>query len=244
MRTIKIIIRTFSLLAIFSATAFAQIKCVDAKGKVTYTESFCPAYAVQKQLNLGGMGGSSDTASAKIDSQPSGRNAYANELDAKVAEAIGSGDMTKAKTYALTPKHWQMISDAEQRGRAPVVTGRTSADLRAEAGNSDECKQAKRSYDVESSSIRKNSAQIDATRRLMYSACGMDEPITIKVDNRTDRKQRRSDSIGNSGAFDPQTGQFLHGVAGGVINPQNGQFYPKSGNGYINQQTGQFMPSN
>jgi len=103
-------------------------------------------------------------------------------LDAKVAEAIGSGDFSRAKGLAVTPEHWQMISDAEKALRQPT-TGRTDADLRAESKNSSACKDAQQSYDVEASSIRKDAAQINAAKRKMYSACGMNEPTV--VENRT-----------------------------------------------------------
>ena len=54
-------------------------------------------------------------------------------LDAKVAEALGTGDFRRAKGLALTSEHWQMIAAAEQRINQ-AVTGRTDADLRAELG--------------------------------------------------------------------------------------------------------------
>ena len=117
------------------------------------------------------------TASAPPSGQPSTQERQARLLDAKVAEAIGSGDLSRAKGLALTAEYWQMIAAAE-RGAAPV-TGRTSADLRADARNSRECKEAQWSYDVDSSSNRKDAAVIGASRRRMYSACGMDEPQQV-----------------------------------------------------------------
>jgi len=118
------------------------------------------------------------TASAPHGGQPSTQERQARLLDAKVAEAIGSGDLSRAKGLALTAEHWQMIAAAERGGPAPV-TGRTSADLRADARNSRECKDAQWSYDVDSSSNRKDAAVIGAARRRMYSACGMDEPQQV-----------------------------------------------------------------
>jgi hypothetical protein len=103
-------------------------------------------------------------------------------LDAKIMEALGSGDFPRAKGLAVTPEHWRMIAEAEQRqGRS--VTGRTSADLRAELQNSTRCREAQRSYETESSSVKKDFAMINATKHRMYVACGMNEPTVIE--NRT-----------------------------------------------------------
>lgn len=103
-------------------------------------------------------------------------------LDAKVAEAIGSGDLRGARALAVTPEHWRMIAEAEQQLRRPV-TGKTDADLRAEAKNSRECESAQWSYDLAASANSSKRATVEAARSKMYSACGMNEPNN--EDNRT-----------------------------------------------------------
>ena len=43
--------------------------------------------------------------------------------------------------------------------------------------------------------------------------------------------------------INPQTGQLLNPLAGGVIDPTTGVFAPRVSGGYINPQTGQFIPA-
>lgn len=164
-----------------NASAQTTFRCKTPSGGTVFSDAPCSGGARQEGVIAGG---SAEHANRPADATGSARNGNSGLLDAKVAEAIGSGDITRAKSLALTPLHWQMIADAEQRGRT-TVTGRTSADLRAEARTSSECKDAERSYDVEASSIRHDGAQVGAAKRRMYSACGMDEPTNINVDNRT-----------------------------------------------------------
>ena len=167
---------------VITGSAYAQTtyRCKTPSGGTVFSDAPCFGGARQESV----VTGSTSSVNRTVDSGNFGGSSNANLLDAKVAEAIGSGDMTRARTLALTPQHWQMISDAEQR-KSATVTGRTSADLRAEARNSSECKDAERSYDNDASSILQNGAQIDAAKRRMYSACGMDEPVNVNVDNRT-----------------------------------------------------------
>lgn len=149
-------------------------KCKTPSGGTTFSDIPCQGGTRQERVIPGGQ------------SEPQyqvPQNGNARLLDAKVAEAIGTGDIGKAKGLAVTTEHWRMIAEAEQRPRQGVVTGRTDADLRAEAKNSQECKSAQRSYDVEASSIQRNGAAINAAKHAMYSACGMTEPTVI--DNRT-----------------------------------------------------------
>ncbi|MDD2742699.1 MAG: hypothetical protein PHV02_10515 [Rhodocyclaceae bacterium] len=107
-----------------------------------------------------------------------------DELTSKVAGALASNDLSRARELALTQEHWKMISDAERRINTPV-TGRTKADVRVEASQSRECRDAKMSYENESSSIKKDYALIDSAKRMMYAACGIDAPNEVTVRNTT-----------------------------------------------------------
>jgi len=178
-----LVFSVISITIVLAGDAFAQttFRCKTPSGGTVFSDAPCSGGARQESVITGGA---AESANRAAETTGSARNNNSSLLDAKVAEAIGSGDITRAKSLALTPLHWQMIADAEQRGRT-TVTGRTPADLRAEAKNSSECKDAERSYDVEASSIRQNGAQIGAAKRHMYSACGMDEPTNINIDNRT-----------------------------------------------------------
>ena len=167
-----------ALLACYG-TASAQgmlYKCVAPNGSTSFRDVPCATTDRQQQMRAEAVGGQADGYR-----QPSTAERQAAMLDAKVAEAIGSGDIPRAKGLALTADHWRMISEAEN-GRS-ITTGRTRSDLRAEAKNSRECKEAQWSYDVDASSIRKDAASIGAARRRLNSACGMEEPD--QVTNRT-----------------------------------------------------------
>jgi hypothetical protein len=169
----------FAALFACCGTATAQqtlFKCVAPNGATSFRDVPCATTDRQQQMRAEAVGGQPDGSR-----QPSTAERQAAMLDAKVAEAIGSGDIPRAKGLALTADHWRMISEAEN-GR-PTTTGRTRSDLRADARNSRECKEAQWSYDVDASSNRKDAAVIDASRRRMYSACGMDEPT--QINNRT-----------------------------------------------------------
>lgn len=181
MKSLIVVLAAALIAAAGSSFAQTTYRCKTPSGGTAFSDAPCAGGAKQESVTVGAATENQNRAPEVAGGV---RNSNAALLDAKVAEAIGSGDLTRAKSLALTPQHWQMISDAEQRGRMPV-TGRTSADLRAEARNSSECKDAERSYDVEASSIRQNGAQIGAAKRRMYSACGMDEPTSINVENRT-----------------------------------------------------------
>ena len=159
----------FVLAATLPFAAIGQTyKCKTPTGGTTFSDVPCPVGMRQEQVA---------PRDAPAYSAPQDSNA--RMLTAKVAEALGSGDFGRAKGLAVTTEHWQMISNAENGLRQPT-TGRTDADLRAESKNSRECKEAQRSYDVEASSIRKDGAQINAAKRMMYSACGMNEPTVIE----------------------------------------------------------------
>ena len=175
-----------SVASSFPAIGQTYYKCKTPSGGTIFSDAPCASGTRQEQV---APGPSPDRQYAAPEAPTSQRSSDTRALDAKVAEAIGTGDLPRAKRLAVTPEQWRMIAEAEQRYRQPV-TGRTDADLRAESKNSQECKDAQWSYDVEASSIRKDAAQINAAKRRMYSACGMNEPNvtdnrTVIIDNRS-----------------------------------------------------------
>ena len=94
------------------------------------------------------------------------------QLDAAVKAAIAASDLPRARRLAVTAEHWEWIAEAEKNRPAQAVTGRTQADLRAEKGASQECREARRNYELES----RSSESIEKMKHLMYEACGMDPP--------------------------------------------------------------------
>ncbi|MEF8699225.1 MAG: DUF4124 domain-containing protein [Candidatus Accumulibacter sp. UW25] len=170
----------------FAAAGQTMYKCKTPSGGTLISDTPCASGMRQAQLSPGSSPAPAYPYRSQATMAPDGQAQSSNArlLDAKVAEALGSGDFPRAKGLALTAEHWKMIAAAEQQLRQ-TVTGRTDADLRAEARNSKECKDAQWSYDVEASSIRNDAAQINSAKRRMYSACGMREPDNVNIDNRT-----------------------------------------------------------
>lgn len=143
--------------------AFAQDslrKCVDAKGKVVYQDFPC---------GQAPRVGAPEPPPAAADSAAS---PVMRQLDAAVKAAIAASDLPRAKRLAVTAEHWEWIAEAEKNRPAQAVTGRTQADLRAEKGASQECREARRNYELES----RSSESIEKMKHLMYEACGMDPP--------------------------------------------------------------------
>jgi len=88
-------------------------------------------------------------------------------LDAAVVSAISRGDLNHARALATTEKHWIMIQQA-QGGDLP----KTRADVRAEMGRSQECKDAQRSYQNEAGRFKQDHRSIEAARSNAAAACG------------------------------------------------------------------------
>lgn len=165
---------TFCSMFVVSFFVYGQTynKCHDAQGNTSFTDRPCPA-------------GSYNEMTIEAAFPPSGNQSHSSEasssqrsLDMKVSEAIGSGDLRRAKELALTPEHWEKIRVAE-RG-----VPKTEADAQAEMRDSIECKQATRSYDVEARFADDFSKKlVDAKKHSMYLACGIKEPTSININN-------------------------------------------------------------
>ncbi|MDT3735732.1 MAG: DUF4124 domain-containing protein [Denitratisoma sp.] len=156
------------LLTLSAAPVSAQgqfHKCVDARGKVTYQDFPCgqsPRIGTPESPPGSAAHPATDSASSPV----------MRQLDAAVKAAIASRDLPRAKGLAVTAQHWEWIAEAEQNQQVQPVTGRTQADLRAEKGASQECRDARRNYELESRSPE----AIEKMKHLMYEACGMDPP--------------------------------------------------------------------
>lgn len=154
-------------LAASPAIAQGQLhKCMDAKGKVTYQDFPCgqvPRISAPETPPAGAANpAATDSASSPV----------MRQLDAAVKAAIAARDLPRAKGLAVTAQHWEWIAEAEKTQQTQPVTGRTQADLRAEKGASQECRDARRNYELESRSPE----SIEKMKHLMYEACGMEAP--------------------------------------------------------------------
>lgn len=136
-------------------------KCVDAKGKVGYQDFPCGQAPDAARTNTASPA-PADSASSPV----------MRQLDGAVKAAIAGRDLPRAKGLAVTEKHWEWIAQAEKTQQVQPVTGRTQADLRAEKGASQECRDARRNYELETRSPE----AIEKMKHLMYEACGMDPP--------------------------------------------------------------------
>lgn len=157
--------------------AFAQVyKCSNAKGKVSYQDSPCDQ---NTKIGITGTTTTSVSGTAGNSTKAQEPPPVIRQLDAAVRAALTAHDLRRAKDLAVTEKHWEWIAEAEQKSQEQPVIGRTQSDLRAEKSGTQACKEAKRSYELESQSPE----SIAMKKRLMYEACGMEEPVEVNVDN-------------------------------------------------------------
>jgi hypothetical protein len=158
---------------------------VDAKGKVSYQDFPCgqaPAIGTPDAARTGaGSPAPADSAASPV----------MRQLDAAVKAAIAGRDLPRAKGLAVTAQHWEWIAEAEKEQQAQPVTGRTQADLRAEKGASQECRDARRNYELESRSPE----AIEKMKHLMYEACGMEAPADTRRRHRPDRDRQPAASL-------------------------------------------------
>lgn len=92
--------------------------------------------------------------------------------------------------------------------------------------DSEECRQARRSYDIEAGSMTRNKSTVEAKRSAMYGACGMREPDRVEINNRYEVTPRRSSNnhITNcdaGGCWDDEGGRYTRG-AGDTYFPSQG----------------------
>jgi hypothetical protein len=148
-------------------------KCRSSAGHIQYSDSPCPSGNTIESVSEARI----TTNQRVVPVQESNQGTYAKALDGMVDEAIGSGDLRRAKELAITPAHWSKIRMAE------TPRPKTSAEIQAEMANSEKCEHAKRSYEIEANSHKQVQESIDAKKRVMYSACGMREPDSTNINN-------------------------------------------------------------
>lgn len=159
-----VLLLTLAGLSAFASAQETIHKCVSATGKVTYQDAPCDNSPAVRS-----------PSSAPVSTIPGGAEAGVpspslRQLDAAVKSALAGNDLPRAKRLAVTAQHWDWIARAEKDNPALAAGGRTSA--AAPASSSDDCRQARRSYDLESGSPE----EIEKKRQLMYAACGMQTP--------------------------------------------------------------------
>ena len=98
----------FVLALTLSVAAHAQVhRCTGADGKTTYSESPCQGAIKSNQVNI------------PLRTEPQGgapptRNAYAAELNNKIADALKRDDFATARRLANNDEHHRIINEVEQ----------------------------------------------------------------------------------------------------------------------------------
>ena len=162
------------LTLLYSQHSYAEVyKCKDSHNKTIYSDKPC-SEGVSSKLDI--------NTNPSPSSQPVQKPPTIRQLDASVASAIAQGDFSYAESLAVTKEQWDSIAIAKkinQESLNKTVIGRTEADLSAEKGNSFDCKQAKRSYELDASDRYATEAKVKARESMMRQACGMKEPTEI-----------------------------------------------------------------
>lgn len=173
MRPLPALLATLCLtLALIPAARAQAYKCKTAGGATVISSTPCGAgEKTEKSVSAAAPSGAGDAQRDQA------------ALDGKVAAALANGDFELARTLAVTAKHWQMIADA-QRSTAQAASrsgSGASADWRAEARNSQDCRDAQRNYDVDAGALGANPTKVEASKQRMYTACGIDPPATTTI---------------------------------------------------------------
>lgn len=132
------------------------------------------------------------------------------------------------------------VQTHERRLNSPPSNGMTQPDLQAQRIDSRACEQARRAYEIESSSIINDNREVVLMKReAMYGACGMREPdrteINVTSQSSSDRRRvpyRRSISVcDDSGCWD-NFGQFYAHGAGPIYHGPTGSCEVQGGTMY------------
>lgn len=97
------------------------------------------------------------------------------------ANTSDGGAVERARLYMENEQLRERLQRAEANQQPSGGVGRTQADLASQAGSSQACQQARRSYETAASSIAPNKADIAARRSAMHTSCGTVEPPVTEV---------------------------------------------------------------
>lgn len=170
-------------------------------------------------------------------------------------QEVGGGVRVRPNTLDTSGSREQIYKDQIQdlqtrmnsmeRQAAQPQYGRTQPDIQAERIDSRACEQARRSYDNEAGSIKRDAAAIQAKRSAMYGACGMREPDqTIIVQPIPSKKRYDSEAFDHRPILNPRTGELLTPSGAGYLGTRDGRYYTPAAGGVIDTQTGRFIPTN
>lgn len=173
-------------LMVFASTAQAQVyKCRNAAtGKIEFSGTRCDVNSSGGEIKV--QPNVMDSSGSRA-AQDSAGTTGSNVSDQPAASPSASGSKARSKecTDAMraydieagsTRKDAQAISAA--RASMSIACGQNASlpDATPDQASSRECSQARRAYENESGSIRKDPDAIAAKRSAMYVACGQAEP--------------------------------------------------------------------
>lgn len=220
----------FSALAILCTGADAQVyKCRNAaSGKIEFSGTPCDTNStggeVRVQPNVMDSSGSRAAAST-------GAAGLAQDPAGSAQPAAGSKSRSKACTDAV--RAYEIEAGSSRKDAQAISAARTSMtvacgqnaelpDAAPDQGSSRECTQARRSYEIESGSIRKDPDAIAAKRSAMFVACGQAEPRPEPV---RPAQYARGTTIFNirscdtAGCWDTSGNRFSQGPGQSYVSP-------------------------
>lgn len=158
----------FSLAASMPVSAEVY-KCEGQNQQVIYSDSPCD----------NGHGEIiTDIMVAYPDSQEDSRSRVMRQLDDAVKSALVANDLVRAKALSTTAEHRTWITEAEKEiANKPQ---KTETALKAEMASSTACQKAKSSLEAEANASFSNPEVLEARKSLMYTACGVIEPVVIQ----------------------------------------------------------------
>lgn len=87
-------------------------------------------------------------------------------------------DTSGAREQALRRELNDLRSRVQAMEQAPAAPAPVANRM-----DSEECRQARRSYDIEAGSMTRTKSTVEAKRSAMYGACGMREPDRVEITN-------------------------------------------------------------
>ncbi|MEN3112584.1 DUF4124 domain-containing protein [Uliginosibacterium paludis] len=175
----------FSALSILCTGAQAQVyKCRNAaSGKIEFSGTPCDMNSTGGEVRV--QPNVMDSSGSRAVTESAGAAGVTQDPAGSAQAAAGNKSRSKECTDAL--RAYEIEAGSSRKDAQAISAARTSmtvacgqnADLpnaAADQGSSRECTQARRSYEIESGSIRKDPDAIAAKRSAMFVACGQAEP--------------------------------------------------------------------
>lgn len=120
----------------------------------------------------------------------------------------------------------ERMESYEAAGSSRSQYGRTESDLQAERADTQACKEAKWSLEIEAGSMTRSKTSVASKEAAMRSACGMREPDRVEIHNDFDRR-------GPSRSAPPGATTITNCDSGGCWDSAGGRYNRGAGNTYF-----------